>query len=159
MFARMIRFSATTWALSLVGQRHVSFRGPQTRGSYLSLRAILRERVQLIELCLNVGRNFEVHAFSASHRREAYRHGLDAIDEVRAKCPDRSVQLQIFESLQQLLEHHPDLEPREVIEVSLDCVAEIPGTTTGPASRAYLYYTPELVRWAAPIAVEIDPVR
>ena len=52
-----------------------------------------------------------------------------------------------------------DLAPREEVDVSLDCVAEIPGTTEGPASRVYRYYTPELVRWAAPIAIAIDPER
>jgi len=52
-----------------------------------------------------------------------------------------------------------DLAPREVVEVSLDCVAEIPGETEGPASRVYRYYTSDLVRWAAPISIAIDPER
>lgn len=52
-----------------------------------------------------------------------------------------------------------DLAPDQVVEFGLDCVATLPGTTTGPASRAYLYYTPELVRWAQPLSVDVDPAR
>ena len=52
-----------------------------------------------------------------------------------------------------------DLAPREEVELSLDCVATLPGSTTGPASRAYLYYTPGSVRWAEPLKVEVDPAR
>lgn len=37
----------------------------------------------------------------------------------------------------------------------LDLVAEIPGRYTGPASRTYLYYTPELKYWTEPLEVEI----
>lgn len=52
-----------------------------------------------------------------------------------------------------------DLAPDQVVRFGLDCVATLPGTTTGPASRAYLYYTPELVRWAQPLSVDVDPAR
>jgi hypothetical protein len=52
-----------------------------------------------------------------------------------------------------------DLAPRQLARVHLDLVARIPGATTGPASRAYLYYTPDQQRWAAPLAVEIAPGR
>ncbi len=47
------------------------------------------------------------------------------------------------------------LAPRDVKTLSIDAVARIPGTTTGPASRAYLYYTPDQKRWAAPVTVEV----
>ncbi|QDV05110.1 A-macroglobulin complement component [Planctomycetes bacterium Poly30] len=51
-----------------------------------------------------------------------------------------------------------DLAPNAVQEVHLDLVATIPGRTTGPASRAYLYYTPGETRWAEPLAIEVRPL-
>ena len=42
--------------------------------------------------------------------------------------------------------------------VTLDLLARIPGTSTGPASRSYLYYTPSQKRWAAPLVVRVTPV-
>ena len=51
------------------------------------------------------------------------------------------------------------LAPRAQRTVVLDCVARIPGTTVGPASRTYLYYADDQKRWAAPLAVTIKPVR
>ncbi|MFG0315783.1 MAG: MG2 domain-containing protein [Planctomycetota bacterium JB042] len=47
------------------------------------------------------------------------------------------------------------LAPRASKEVTLDLVARIPGTTTGPASRAYLYYTSDQKRWAPPLTVRV----
>jgi uncharacterized protein YfaS (alpha-2-macroglobulin family) len=41
-----------------------------------------------------------------------------------------------------------DMQPSQKIEISLSVVASIPGTYTGPASRAYLYYTDEFKQWA-----------
>ena len=49
-----------------------------------------------------------------------------------------------------------DLAPKQEIDVILDCLARLPGQSTGPASRAYLYYTPDAVRWASPVGIEID---
>ncbi len=40
-------------------------------------------------------------------------------------------------------------------QVVLDLTARIPGTTTGPASRAYLYYTPDQKRWAQPLKITV----
>ena len=51
------------------------------------------------------------------------------------------------------------LAPNAERSVDLDCVARIPGVTAGPASRAYLYYTPSDVRWAPPLKVEVTPLR
>jgi alpha-2-macroglobulin-like protein len=39
----------------------------------------------------------------------------------------------------------------------LSLVAAIPGTYTGPASRAYLYYTDEFKQWAPGMKVTITP--
>ncbi|MBX3466554.1 MAG: A-macroglobulin complement component [Planctomycetes bacterium] len=49
------------------------------------------------------------------------------------------------------------LAPRAVKEVTLQAVAAVPGRYTGPASRAYLYYTDEEKRWTAPLQVTIAP--
>jgi hypothetical protein len=47
------------------------------------------------------------------------------------------------------------LAPHAERSVDLDCVARIPGVTAGPASRAYLYYTPSEVRWAPALKVDL----
>ncbi len=51
------------------------------------------------------------------------------------------------------------LAPNAERGVALDCVARIPGVTTGPASRTYLYYTPGDVRWAPPLRVDVTALR
>jgi hypothetical protein len=48
-----------------------------------------------------------------------------------------------------------DLEPKQEIPVRLDLVAEWPGRYTAPASRAYLYYTPEQKHWIEPLRISI----
>ncbi len=45
--------------------------------------------------------------------------------------------------------------PAEVVELPLDLVATIPGTYTGPASSAYLYYTNDQKTWTAGLRMEI----
>ncbi|MEX2140226.1 MAG: MG2 domain-containing protein [Pirellulales bacterium] len=47
------------------------------------------------------------------------------------------------------------LAPNKRVPLRLDLVAEWPGRYTGPASRAYLYYTAEQKHWVAPLAVKI----
>jgi hypothetical protein len=51
------------------------------------------------------------------------------------------------------------LAPKANQHVALDLLARIPGSSTGPASRAYLYYTPAAKRWAAPLQVTITAAR
>ena len=51
------------------------------------------------------------------------------------------------------------LAARESRVVNLDLIARVPGTTTGPASRIGLYYTPDSQRWSAPLRVEVTPAR
>jgi hypothetical protein len=48
------------------------------------------------------------------------------------------------------------LAPSKKVELKLDLVAEWPGRYTGPASRAYLYYTAEQKQWTDPLAIEIS---
>jgi len=51
----------------------------------------------------------------------------------------------------------PEARGAAAIDFNVDVVAEIPGRYTGPASRAYLYYTAEQKHWVEPLAVEIAP--
>lgn len=48
------------------------------------------------------------------------------------------------------------LAPKKQIPLKLDLIAAVPGKYTAPASRAYLYYTPEQKQWTEPLAVEIS---
>ncbi|NBD09344.1 MG2 domain-containing protein [Corallococcus silvisoli] len=49
------------------------------------------------------------------------------------------------------------MEPRQRIDVPLSLVAAVPGTYTGPASRAYLYYADEHKTWSEGVKVSIAP--
>jgi len=49
------------------------------------------------------------------------------------------------------------MKPSQVVEVPLSLLAAIPGTYTGPASRAYLYYSDEDKQWAEGLKVNITP--
>ena len=50
------------------------------------------------------------------------------------------------------------LKAGQKVSLPISFVAEIPGTYTGPASRAYLYYTDEHKDWVEPMKVRINPV-
>jgi hypothetical protein len=41
------------------------------------------------------------------------------------------------------------------VDIPLSLIAAVPGTYTGPASRAYLYYTDEDKKWVDGMKVEI----
>jgi hypothetical protein len=47
------------------------------------------------------------------------------------------------------------LGPKQTVTVPVDLVAETPGEYHGPASRAYLYYTPSAKVWVPPFSVQI----
>jgi hypothetical protein len=49
------------------------------------------------------------------------------------------------------------LAANEKVDLPISVVAAIPGTYTGPASRAYLYYTDEVKTWADGLHAEIVP--
>jgi uncharacterized protein YfaS (alpha-2-macroglobulin family) len=51
------------------------------------------------------------------------------------------------------------LEPRKKIDVPLSLLAAVPGSYTGPASRAYLYYADEHKTWLEGVKVAIAPKR
>lgn len=48
------------------------------------------------------------------------------------------------------------LQPEARVQLPLSLIAAIPGTYTGPASRAYLYYTDELKSWVPGVRVTIE---
>ena len=48
-------------------------------------------------------------------------------------------------------------EDVSVVEFPISCIAAVPGTYTGPASRAYLYYTDEHKHWVDGLTVQIEP--
>ena len=50
----------------------------------------------------------------------------------------------------------PDVLEANKIDFTVDLAAAIPGSYTGPASRTYLYYTPEEKQWVTPLAIEIE---
>ena len=49
----------------------------------------------------------------------------------------------------------PDARKDQAHRFTLDLVGEVPGKYAGPASRTYLYYTPEMKYWVDPLTVEI----
>ena len=49
------------------------------------------------------------------------------------------------------------LDKEARVDLPLSLIAAVPGTYTGPASRAYLYYTDELKQWTDGLNVEIQP--
>ena len=49
------------------------------------------------------------------------------------------------------------LDAEQRVDVSISLVAAVPGTYTGPASRAYLYYTDEHKIWADGLTATISP--
>jgi hypothetical protein len=49
------------------------------------------------------------------------------------------------------------MAPGESRELHVDLVAELPGRYTGPASRAYLYYTNEHKTWVPPQSITVTP--
>ncbi|QAT84894.1 A-macroglobulin complement component [Corallococcus coralloides] len=49
------------------------------------------------------------------------------------------------------------MEPHKRIDVPLSLVAAVPGTYTGPSSRAYLYYADEHKVWSEGVKVSIAP--
>ncbi|EPX65066.1 hypothetical protein D187_000491 [Cystobacter fuscus DSM 2262] len=49
------------------------------------------------------------------------------------------------------------MEPRKKLEVPLSLIAAVPGTYTGPASRAYLYYADDHKTWRDGLKVSISP--
>jgi len=47
------------------------------------------------------------------------------------------------------------LEPLAVREATLSLTAAVPGTYTGPASRAYLYYTDDQKQWCPGLKIKV----
>lgn len=67
-------------------------------------------------------------------------------------------QIAFFETrAREVILYFRDMKPAEVKKIAIDLVATVPGTYTGPASSAYLYYNDTDKSWAAPLAVGISP--
>jgi hypothetical protein len=80
--------------------------------------------------------------FQTWQLKELRENGLIAFYETRAR---------------EVILYFRQLKPSEVKEIPLDLVAVVPGEYTGPASRAYLYYTDDQKVWVDPLAVTIMP--
>jgi uncharacterized protein YfaS (alpha-2-macroglobulin family) len=50
-----------------------------------------------------------------------------------------------------------EMQAKQKVELPISLVAAVPGSYTGPASRAYLYYTDEFKDWAKGLEVSIAP--
>jgi hypothetical protein len=59
----------------------------------------------------------------------------------------------------EIVAHLRAMAPGERRVIATPLLAVIPGTTTGPASRAYLHYTDEEKHWAAALKVRVMALR
>ena len=67
-------------------------------------------------------------------------------------------QIAFFETrAREVILYFRDMKPNEVKKIAIDLVASVPGTYTGPASSAYLYYNDTDKSWAAPLPIRITP--
>lgn len=67
-------------------------------------------------------------------------------------------QIAFFETrAREVILYFRDLKPGEVKKLAIDLVASVPGSYTGPASSAYLYYNDSDKSWVAPLKVRIAP--
>lgn len=67
-------------------------------------------------------------------------------------------QIAFFETrAREVILYFRDMKPGEVKQLALDLVASVPGSYTGPASSAYLYYNDTDKSWAPPLAIKIAP--
>ena len=48
------------------------------------------------------------------------------------------------------------MDAGQSIQLPIQVIAAVPGEYTGPASRAYLYYTDENKQWSEPIKVRVS---
>ncbi|MFZ6757608.1 MG2 domain-containing protein [Undibacterium sp. Ji50W] len=67
-------------------------------------------------------------------------------------------QIAFFETrAREVILYFRDMKPGEVRKLAIDLVATVPGTYTGPASSAYLYYNDTDKTWTAPMSIHITP--
>jgi hypothetical protein len=87
--------------------------------------------------------------------------GLPAGCELPTRVLDDLLRADAFASWElrgrELVLYWRALDAKAERRLTLDLVARVPGTTAGPASRAWLYYTPAQKRWAAPLQLAIAP--
>ncbi len=56
----------------------------------------------------------------------------------------------------ELILYWRDLAPDAKVDLNIDLRAFVPGVYHGPASRAYLYYNPDVKHWTEPLAATIE---
>ncbi len=67
-------------------------------------------------------------------------------------------QIAFFETrAREVILYFRDMKPGEVKRIGIDLVATVPGSYTGPASAAYLYYNDTDKSWSAPLTIAIAP--
>jgi hypothetical protein len=74
--------------------------------------------------------------------KELREKGLVAFTETRAR---------------EVILYFRELQPSETKTIPIELVATVPGSYTGPASSAYLYYTDEHKSWAEALTAQIAP--
>ena len=57
----------------------------------------------------------------------------------------------------ELIIYWKSLQPKELKEISVGLICEVPGEYKGPASRGYLYYNADHKHWVKPLAIAIAP--
>lgn len=67
-------------------------------------------------------------------------------------------QIAFFETrAREVILYFRDMKPGEVKKLGIDLVASVPGTYSGPASSAYLYYNDTDKTWTSPLNINITP--
>jgi len=81
--------------------------------------------------------------------------GLEARPE-RLKELVKAGEIDAFETRgREVVFYLRQMKPGEAKALTIDCAAAIPGTYTGPASRAYLYYSADDVQWVPGLGVTV----
>lgn len=67
-------------------------------------------------------------------------------------------QIAFFETrAREVILYFRDMKPGEVKKLGIDLVASVPGSYSGPASSAYLYYNDTDKTWTSPLNINITP--
>jgi len=67
-------------------------------------------------------------------------------------------QIAFFETrAREVILYFRDMKPGEVKKLGIDLVASVPGSYSGPASSAYLYYNDTEKAWTSPLNINITP--
>lgn len=85
--------------------------------------------------------------------------GLDpSLDDLRALTAQGKIDAWELRGREVVL-HLRSMQPKERRPIALPLFAAVPGSYTGPASRAYLHYTDDEKHWAPPLRARITALR